>query len=561
MLTALSIENFAIVKRLELDFTSGLTAFTGETGAGKSIMIDALMLALGGRADNSVIRLGEDKCDIQACFQIEPNSAPALWLDEHEINFDHHVILRRVLTEEGRSKSFINAVSFPLQKVKEFSAMLVDIHGQHQHQTLLNPNTHRHQLDVFAKHDTLLQEVQSQYRHSQQLKEELARVQTEESTQERQQLLQFQIEELETLCPLKDEMAQLSREHQLLYHARTYLENAEQIHELIDADDAPSIRQQLHHVLNQLSHLPKDNAEIINATQLINDALIHADEALDEISRFRQSISLDPQRLQEIEARMSALHQSARKYHVAADALDEHLMSLKATQSELQGRQDKAIALQQALKDSEALLHQKALALRASRQEQAPHLAKAISQYMHELGMPKGQLNISITPLEQATRHGLDKVEYIVQTNAGTQAASLAKIASGGELSRISLAIQMITAQRGLTPTLLFDEVDVGIGGATAALVGKHLRKLGTRLQIFCVTHQAQVAACAHQHYLVQKHAEDQQTYSSIERLEPAAQIDEIARMLGGLSITEQTRNHAKELILQSQEQEDVTLD
>lgn len=553
MLSALRIENFAIVKNLELDFTNGLTAFTGETGAGKSIMIDALMLALGERADSSVIRLGEDKCDIQAIFQIEAGGPPSIWLDEHEITFDENLILRRVLSQEGRSKSFINGVSFPLQKVKELSAMLVDIHGQHQHQTLLHPNTHRHQLDTYADNNALLQTVAAQYRQSHALKEELATLTALESTHERQQLLQFQIDELEALAPFKGEMATLGREHQLLYHALSFKESSEQVLLLLDGDAQPSIRQQLHNALTRLSDLPKDNPAVINSTQLLQSALINADEALSEMGRFTETITLDPARLQDLENRMSVLHQTARKYHVAADTLDEHLRTLKETLASLNGQQDKIAALQSTLKKSEQALHEKALILRAARIKHASPLASAITAYMHELGMPKGQLTIAITPLDIPSRHGLDKVEYIVQTNAGTQAASLAKIASGGELSRISLAIQMITAQRGLTPTLLFDEVDVGIGGATAALVGKHLRGLGARLQVFCVTHQAQVAACAHQHYLVTKRTEEQHTYSSIEQLKNTHQVDEIARMLGGLTITEQTRNHAREMLTQSQ--------
>ncbi|GGI84583.1 DNA repair protein RecN [Legionella impletisoli] len=552
MLTSLRIENFAIVAKLELDFESGMTAFTGETGAGKSIMIDALMLALGDRADVSVIRPGADKCDITACFHYDEHSLPAQWLKEHEVSSDEGVIyLRRVIHGEGRSKSYINGQPFPLQKVKELSERLVDIHGQHQHQSLLHHATHRQQLDQFANHDSLLERVAALFQTAQTIKKEIERLERQHVSEERQELLRFQIEELRHLNSHDGEMQQLHEEHQCLHHAREYLEHAQEINTLLNSDDEPNIIQGLNHIMQRLSSLPAHLEPIKNALELINSALIQCEEANDEITRFSEQISLDPERLNELEARISQLHQAARKYHVDANQLTNVLIELEKELNTLDNSGQKLIELKKDYQSAIEDYQKAAETLRQSRHSYAKKLAGEISGTIQLLGMPHGYIEIEITPLEKMQLHGQDKVEYKVCTNPGMKPDTLNKVASGGELSRISLAIQMITAQRGSTPTLLFDEVDVGIGGATAALVGRLLRTLGERLQVFCVTHQPQVAASAHHHFLVEKHSDQQQTYSHIIRLQDSDKINEIARMLGGLKVTEQTRSHAKELLQQ----------
>lgn len=553
MLTTLRVENFAIVKQLELDFANGMTAFTGETGAGKSIMIDALMLALGGRADASVIRAGEEKCDVTACFHFENNSEPAQWLAENDIQCEEGtIILRRVLYVEGRSKSYINGQPFPLQKIKELSEMLVHIHGQHQHQTLMQHPTHRQQLDQYAGHLDLLNEVSGLYRQCQKIKLELETLQHQDIQSDKVELLQFQIDELTSLHLQENEMQILHEEHQLLHHAREYLQNTQQITQLLNADDYPNLCQGLSQILQLLQELPQDHPTIKNSYELINSALIQCEEVLDEIQTFSEQVQLDPERLQAVEARISVLHQAARKYHVDANQLAAHTCHLQNELQRLQDSEGRFAQLQQEYKQQVQQFELAAQKLRTSRQLYAKKLANEISTSIQQLGMPKGRVEIDITPLEKMQPHGLDKVEYKVCTNPGMLPDTLAKIASGGELSRISLAIQMITAQRGATPTLLFDEVDVGIGGATAALVGQLLRKLGERLQVFCVTHQPQVASCAHHHFVVEKHSDNKQTYSRIVHLTAGEKVDEIARMLGGLTITEQTRSHAKELLVQS---------
>lgn len=553
MLTTLCIEQFAIVHQLELDFTQGMTAFTGETGAGKSIMIDALMLALGDRADASVIRPGQEKCDITAGFYVHQDSEPAQWLAEQDIPYaDGEVYLRRVIYAEGRSKSYINGQPFPLQKIKELSEKLVHIHGQHQHQTLMNHATHRQQLDQYAKNQPLLEEVALLYKQCQKLQQEIDVLQSQEQQADRIELLQFQIEELSALNLQEHEIDTLYQEHQMLHHAREYLQHSQQIHGLLNAEDEPNVCTGLSQVLHLISQLPQEHPQIKNAYELINGALIQCEEAIDEMQQFAERIHLDPERLHQIETRMSTIHQLARKYHVDSSQLPTYAQELQQELGLLQDKDGKLDELQRQHQQLVARYEIAALKLRASRENQAKKLAKEITESIQKLGMPKGWVEIELSALEKMQAHGMDKVEYKVCTNPGMQPDSLSKIASGGELSRISLAIQMITAQKGSTPTLLFDEVDVGIGGATAALVGQMLRKLGERLQVFCVTHQPQVAASAHNHFMVEKQSDNTQTFTHISLLQSTEKVDEIARMLGGLTITEQTRSHAKELLLQS---------
>lgn len=553
MLTTLCIKHFAIVKQLELDFRAGMTAFTGETGAGKSIMIDALMLALGGRGDASVIRPGEEHCDITAGFNFELNSEPALWLAEQEIPCEEgEIYLRRTISSEGRSKSYINGQPFPLQKIKELSEKLVHIHGQHQQQTLMQHTTHRLQLDRYSNSLDLVEEVAVLYKQCQNLTQKMAELKNRDQQEDKIRLLQFQIDELEALGIQEGEVDLLHQEHQLLHNAKEYIECSQQIHELLTGEDQLSICSGLNQVMHLLSQLPEDQAPIKNAIELINTALIQSEETLSEMQLFASRVQLDPERLYEIEQRMSAIHQLARKYHTDSKLLPELKHNLQQQLEQLLLSESQLALLHQQL-DQQMLAYEKAaLKLRSKRQEHAPKLAKEITVIIQQLGMPKGWIEVEISPLTKMQVHGLDQVEYKVCTNPGMEPDSLKKIASGGELSRISLAIEMITAQRGSTPTLLFDEVDVGIGGSTAALVGKMLRKLGDRLQVFCVTHQAQVAAAAHQHFRVEKQSDNKQTLTHISLLNASNQINEIARMLGGITITEHTLSHAKELLLQS---------
>ena len=554
MLRSLLIENLAIVTRLELDFSEGMTAFTGETGAGKSIMIDALLLAMGGRADASVIRTGEQSCSVSALFTFEPGSEPALWLEEHDL-FEpgsDEIWLRRVIHAEGRSKSYVNGQPLPLGKVKALSELLLDIHGQHQHQRLLKPSTHRMQLDQYAHHPELLKNVAHLYQTCQKLKQDMAAADAHATDQAHVDLLHYQLEELQSLNLQANEMDELDQEHSALHHAKTYLEEIEHIKSMLFGDDnTASIQQNLHQIMQQLHRLPGKHPRIEAAAEFIQNAVIQCEEASTEIECFAREVHLDPERLQAVEARLSVLHQAARKYHVKPEALLEKQHALEHEQANLAHFEEQQSQIKQAFEVAQTNYKHAAELLRQSRQQHAQHLEADITGMLQQLGMAHGVVRVMITPTDTMQPHGLDRVEYFVTTNPGMPPDALAKIASGGELSRISLAIQVITARRASTPTLFFDEVDVGIGGATAARVGQLLRALGTRLQVFCVTHQPQVAAAAHHHLVVKKHSNDTHTFSEVLTLSPEAKVEEIARMLGGLHITAETQNHAKALLLE----------
>lgn len=553
MLGTLRIENFLIVKELEIDFAEGMTTFTGETGAGKSIMIDALSLALGNRADTHIIRKGQETCIITAIFYTDLNSEPAQWLLEHDIALNEgQIILRRTFSREGRSRMYINGQVFPLQKVKELSESLVHIHGQHEHQELMHPATHRKQLDHFAQHSPLLHQVEEAYKRCIDIKRQLHQLQNQASPQDKITLLEFQIQELQALHLQEHEVTQLNREHQNLYHAYDYLQHCEQIQQLLEGENAANIQRSINQVLHLLEHLPKNHPVIQNTLDLMQNALIQCDEACTEMNHFRETVQVDPERLQAVDQRLSALHQMARKYQVEPGNLLTCLNTLEQELQALQAVDEKVATLNQAYEESHSQYIQLATQLTQARTQAAKKLSEEITLIIQQLGMPHGQIIVEITALNAIHAHGLDKIEYKVATNKGMEPDLLSKIASGGELSRISLAIQVITAQRGSTPTLLFDEVDVGVGGSTAALIGRLLRSLGERLQVFCVTHQAQVAAYAHNHFVVEKYSDTQETFSRIIAIQDTQKINEIARMLGGLKITEQTRSHAQELLQQS---------
>ena len=549
MLRSLVIENFAIVKHLALDFSEGMTAFTGETGAGKSIMIDALMLAMGGRTDTSIVRSGEKKCCISAVFNFEPDSEPAAWLKAHELlstdeDEPHEVYLNRVIHAEGRSKSSINGQFFPLQKIKAFSELLLDIHGQHQHQRLLQPATHRTQLDQYANHPALLNTVETAYLTYSRLKQDLKAAASQPTDKKYIDFLNYQINELRALNLEADELTTLNQEHQRLHHAKSYLEDINAMHAL-------DIEAPLYRAIQHLDALPTDNPHLKNTRELIESARIQCEEALHELAGFERLVHLDPERLQTVETRLSCLHDMARKYHVEPEALPEKLQQLEAEALALEHVEATQSQLQAALDEASATYQSAAAALSQARHTAAKKLEADITDMLKQLDIKKGLIQIQITPHDSFQPHGADKVEYYVSTNPGVLPDTLSKVAAGGELSRISLAIQVITAKRASTPTLFFDEVDVGIGGATAARVGQLLRTLGERLQVFCVTHQPQVAATAHHHLVVKKHTNQTHTFSEVVTLAPEEKITEIARMLGGVQITNETRKHAESLLLE----------
>ena len=550
MLSSLQINNFAIVSTLQLDGPAKMSAFTGETGAGKSIMIDALALLLGARADASVVRNGAEKCELSAVFHYDLASKLHDYLVAQELADDSpQIIVRRVINRDGRSKFFINGhVSTALQ-VKTLGQMLVHIHGQHDQQNLLMHQHHREHLDAFSHANTLRTSVKASFHAYQEAKHALEVLKHTHYSKEQVQLWQYQRQELQELNPRPNELQALDEEHHLLHHAQEYLKQLDFLIDALEDNEHSAILSNLYQLSSTLSTLPKDEHLIQESTNLLDSASIQIQEACNNLRQFMRSVQLDPERLIDVEERMSKWHHLARKLQVDIDKLPAQLDILSTKIAAIEDHDNELLALNQKVDNLKINYLLAAKKLSEHRLKHAAELAHAIEQIIHELGMPHAKLSIDIQTLDEFHPHGMDKVEYLIATNPGIPKAPLAKIASGGELSRISLSIHLITAQRGATPTLLFDEVDVGIGGATAMKVGNRLRELGERLQIFCVTHQPQVASCAHSQFKVSKTSEHNQTYSAIVLLNQEARVTEIARMLGGLSITDQSRNNAKELL------------
>jgi DNA repair protein RecN (Recombination protein N) len=549
MLTSLQIKNFTIVESLCVDFEHGLIALTGETGAGKSILLDALSILLGARAPSNVIRTGETSCELLAEFEVAKNPEVQMWLDEQAISADNLLIIRRVLTSTGRHKSFINGVLFPIARVKELGEKLIHIHGQHQQHHLLKSDVQREQLDAYAELEPLLNELKALYRTYLEHQKSLKTLKQSLEHSDKRDLLSYQIKELDDLSLSEGEYESLHLEHKTISQAKELKDLTDRAVNELNGSMSVNLSSTLSGLIQSLSPLPDDYPHIKNAKELLNSALIQCEEATHELEAFLESLSIEPQKAQEIDARMDLIYALARKHQVQAMNLYDHHQRLQASWNELEKAGAEINALEKLLNDDEEACLKVAKALSKKRDKSAKLLQQEISDLIKQLGMPQGQLTISLSKQEAFNATGQDKVDYLVLPNPGQTFQPLAKIASGGELSRISLAIQVLTAEKKAYPTLIFDEVDTGIGGKTAATVGKLLRRLGAHTQVFCITHQAQVAAYAHHHYQVSKTNRNGQTFSKIEQLDKEHQVNEIARMISGLKITKQTILHAKELI------------
>lgn len=550
MLATLIIKHFTIVDELNLDFEQGMTVFTGETGAGKSIMLDALLLLLGQRADPSVVREGADNCEITASFLLNNNPVALAWLAHHEQPDTQEIILRRIISRSGRSKAFINGVLFPLQKIRELGDLLLHIHGQNEQYHLLKPEVHREQLDAFALNNHLLAEINRSYQSLRKTEEQIAAIEKKLAHSDQKALLQYQVEELESLELVEGELEQLGKEHKLLSEAHHLIEGSEHLRQLLEEDD--SLLTKLVQLHDGAQDLDIDHPSLANFLELTSSALIQLQEAATELHTFQSSLVLDPERLQEVEKRLGDLYDLARKHRVKAEELITHYQQLQQDLDRFHHYEQELIQLKKHLQTLNEQYWLQAHQLRKRRQQEALVLGQEITGLIKTLGMPNGEVTVEVSPLDKATPFGSDKVEYIVTLNPGSKPHPLAKIASGGELSRLSLAIQVLTAEKKAYPTLIFDEVDTGIGGATAAKVGQLLKRLGQHTQVFCVTHQAQVAANANHHLLVQKETKHQQTYSHISALTENEKVEELARMLSGVTMTEQTLAHARALLAQA---------
>jgi len=550
MLRTLSIRDFVIVDSLELEFRPGFTVLTGETGAGKSILIDALALALGERGDAAVVRAGCERADISAEFDIQPLPELVRWLRQSELEGDPgSLLLRRLIDKNGRSRAFVNGRQATLGQLREAGEWLVDIHGQHAHQSLLKADAQRVLLDAHAGLAPLAAEVAGAYRQWQKLAQARAEYETHaaERNAEREQV-QWRVQELEELALLPDEWESVQAEHSRLAHAASLIEGVQAALDTLSEADAACLPQ-LSGAGARLEALLAYDARLGEALELIRSGEAQVQEAVYALRHYADRVELDPQRLAALEARMQAIHGSARKFRLAPHELPEQLRQLQARLAELEIASNLEALVKQE-QQARSNYFELAAKLSAGRKKAAARLGKEVTQAMQELAMAGGRFEVGLNPYPpEGAVHGAEQVEFLVAANPGLEARALAKVASGGELSRISLAIQVITSKAALVPTLIFDEVDAGIGGGVAEIIGRQLKILGRERQVLCVTHLPQVAARADQQWSVSKFGVQSGVKTMVSVLDQKARIEEVARMLGGTEITATTRKHAAEML------------
>lgn len=552
MLTHIHITNFTIIEKLDLALTAGMTVLTGETGAGKSIIIDALGLILGGRADSSLVRHGTERCDIAATFTLSKESIAYAWLCKNELDDEDECIVRRTINQEGKSRAYINGQPVTLQQLKELGSRLISIHGQHEHQSLQKKDRRRQLLDAFAGLQPQLAQVKQLFQqwHTQQLQLENLLNQAKQRELQ-QEYLHFQVQELNELNLQPNELADLQQEHQFLANIDKILQVGQQaLNALTEAEEGNAL-QLLQQAQTAMANLSDTDTRLHAAAELLNTAVIQAEEAASELRDYLNHAEADPDRLTQIEDRLSAIYEVARKHKVYPEQLAEHFAKLKVELQQLVQLDDTVVELEQEIKKLAADYLAAAQQLTAKRQHAAAELSALITEQMQQLAMSGGRFAIELQPRDGYHAAGLETVEFLVSANPGYPLQPLSKVASGGELSRISLAVQVITAQYNPIPTLIFDEVDVGIGGGTAQAVGRLLRTIGGTRQVLCVTHLPQVASQGHRHLQVEKQVTQQSTVTRIQSLSIEERVVEIARMLGGVQITEQTLAHAKEMLAQ----------
>ncbi|OCG57631.1 DNA repair protein RecN [Gilliamella sp. Nev5-1] len=552
MITQLTINNFAIVDQLLVDFTSGMTAITGETGAGKSIAIDALGLCLGNRSDASSIRYGADRVDISASFVLDDTPAAFAWLSENQLDEGNECILRRVINQDGRSKAFINGRAVPISQLKDVGQMLIQIHGQHEHQRLLRSDYQQLLLNHYMNEPTLLTQMYQAYK---QWKDAVRTYQQyEASRQERDahmQLLQYQLKELNEFSPIEGEYQQIDEEYKRLSNSEQLINLSQQSVMLLDEADDYNVNNLLSSVKNSVQELAELDSCLNSVYNLLEEASIQIKEASDELRHYSERLELDPARAMQLEQRISKQIALARKHHVSPETLPELHQNLLAEFKQINQQDEQSEQLKADIKKYHQIAIEIAAKLHQKRLTISKTLAKNVTATMHELSMPNGQLSIDIAFNEnRLNSDGADQVTFLVSTNAGQNPQPLVKVASGGELSRIALAIQVLTAKKMDTPALIFDEIDVGISGPTAAKVGQLLRELGQSTQVITVTHLPQVAGHANQHYFVSKQTNGKKTSTDMQKLDNNGRLNELARLLGGDKITDATLANAKELLI-----------
>jgi len=549
MLRSLTIRDFVIVERMELEFLSGFTVLTGETGAGKSILIDALALALGERSDAIVVRQGAERAEVSAEFDVDKQPAIAQWLEETDLAGDDDAcLLRRTIDGSGRSRGFINGRPATLAQMRELGEQLVDIHGQHQHQSLMRPVVQRELLDGYSGSLEVAAAVRERFRAWQKRREDRLSFEGNAAAfaAERDEL-EWRVRELDALHLAAGEWDELTAEQAMLAHAASLIEAASAGVDTLSEGESASLAQ-LNAVINRLKGLIAHDARLQEILDALEAAQIQLKEAAHGLRRYGERLELDPRRLQEVEHRLDAIHSAARKYRVAPEELAATLDAAR-TRLEALGEAGDPEALRRLEEEALAACNAEAKKLSALRKKGAAKLSAEVTRAMQTLAMAGGRFEVALSPLDEVASHGLESVDFLVAAHKGTPTQPLGKVASGGELSRIALAIQTVTSRVAQVPTLVFDEVDAGIGGGVAEIVGKMLKALGRTNQVMCITHLPQVAASADQQWQVSKATTGGRVLTKLNVLDKAQRLEEIARMLGGVKITETTRKHAAEML------------
>lgn len=555
MLTHIFIRNFAIIDKLDLDLENGMTTLTGETGAGKSILLDALGLILGDRADSNNVKHGTDKADISASFDIRKLTELQNWLVENDLENDHECIIRRVVNKDGRSKAYINGCAVTLQQIRSAGEMLIDVHGQHEHQSLMRRDIQRRLLDDFSNHNDLLDKVRDAYNIWFESENKLKDLEEKASDRnERVALLKYQVEELEQLEPQENEYDTLVTEHNQLANIDKHISTCANTSDIL-YDNESSLYSLISQQINEITALDSDNKDLASIIELLNEAQTQVTEAASLSKNYLENLEHNPERLNEIDQRLNSIHEQARKHHIEPQQVFYIFKQLSDEYYQLTNAEESLDSLTTQRDKYKQTYLKLAKNISNKRIKAAKLLSTKITAAMQTLNMTGGIFEITVTQSEplKCSAEGFDSIDYLVSANPGQPPKLLSKVASGGELARISLAIQMITAHQGHIPTLIFDEVDSGVGGATAEIVGQHLRSIGNECQVLCVTHLPQVAAQAHHHLQVNKTTTASTTETSITHLDENQKQIEIARMLGGVDITQQTLDHAQEMIKKAQ--------
>lgn len=553
MLTQLTINNFAIVRHLNLELSEGMSVITGETGAGKSIAIDALGLCLGYRSESSMIRNGADKADITATFQMQPNSPAYLWLKEHELldeENSHECILRRMINLEGRSKAFVNNRPLPISQLRELGQYLIHLNGQHAPQLLLKSEYQLELVDNYAGIHNLLGKMQEQYNKWRKLHQQVKNFRQQcKENEARKQLLQYQVDELDEFDIKEGEFEEMEDTHTRLSNSEELTEMSQSVLDLL-SDDNSNADSLIYNAIRYLEDLVDVDANYQSSLDMLNEALIQVQEASSEVRALAGSIEQDPELLAELDERIARAMSLAKKHYVSPNELWQHHSVLQDELQKLVDFEDNEEQLiadeKKAYRECVALAEQ----IYQERVSAAQKLAEQVTAQIKALSMENGEFYIDIQhDVKKLTPNGADFVEFNLRSNLGQNAQPLAKIASGGELSRISLAVQVLTANKLSTPTIIFDEVDVGISGLAATTVGRLLRQLGNKCQVLCVTHLPQVASHGHQHFNVQKYVKDNQTETQMSLLSEQERVNALARLLGGSKITDAVLANAQEML------------